>query len=38
MGRRAGLDTVQKRKIPNLPREKNPGHLIVKPVSSRYTD
>jgi 4-amino-4-deoxy-L-arabinose transferase-like glycosyltransferase len=35
---RAGLDAVEKRKIPSLLRESNPPIPIVHPVASRYTD
>jgi len=38
MGPRAGLDAVEKRKIPNPRRELKPRTPIVQPVTNRYTD
>jgi hypothetical protein len=38
VGLSAGLDMVSKRKIPSPCRESKPGHPIVQPVASRYTD
>jgi hypothetical protein len=37
VGPRVGLHTVVKRKITRPSRERNPDHLIVHPVASRYT-
>jgi len=38
VGSRAVLDTMSKRKIPSPRRKSNPGHSVVQPVVSRYTD
>jgi hypothetical protein len=37
MGSRAGLDAVEKRKIPSPRRESNPGTSIVQPVANWAT-
>jgi hypothetical protein len=38
VGRRAGLDAVEYRKIPSPRRESNLRTRIVQPVARRYTD
>jgi hypothetical protein len=38
VGPRAGLNTVEKKKIPSPRRDSKPDHPTVQPVSNRYTN
>jgi len=38
VGPTAGLDAVEKRKIPSIRRQSNPRAPIVQPITSRYTE
>jgi hypothetical protein len=38
VGPRAGLDAVEKRKLPSLRRESNSRTFIAQPVARRYTE